>query len=284
MPGTAGHIINRRAVEFAITRTVRDTAHLLDAVQGATSADLFHLPLPSRPFATELEVRPRPLRIGVMTAVPGGIDLHPECKEAIDRTVAILSDLGHNVEETWPNALTQERKDLYAPISSALFRLDFAHIERMLGRPLREDDVEPYHWEVADLGNACGSAIDLLLAQEDDHAWCAEVLGWWQQGYDLLLTPTTAFPPWPNAELTLAMDTATIGKRSRCLTALTRPFNLTGQPAITLPLHWTKEGLPLGVQFVADMGREDLLIQLAAQLEEAMPWRDRFPLMLSEEK
>ena len=281
LPATPGHLINRRAVEFALTRSMRDTATLLDAVNGATNADLFQLPLPKRPFVEALKAPTAGLRIGVMTQGPGGITVHPECQRGLQRTVTCLTELGHHVEENWPDALTKAREGVYQTVGSAFIRLDLKHIEDLLGRPLTQDDVGSYNWHCAGFDSPTATGLDLFLALESDQQWSTEILQWWQQDYDVLLTPTVAIPPWKNTDLRQVANTdyASIDADNLLVGAFTSPFNVTGQPAISLPLHWTEDGLPVGMQLVADMGREDILIQLGAQLEQAMPWCDRKPLL-----
>jgi len=281
LPGTPGHIVNRRAVEFALTRSMRDTATLLDAVNGATNADLFQLPLPQCPYIEALKTPATGLRIGVMTKGPGGIAVHPECQLGLQRTATCLTELGHHVEEGWPEVLTKPREGVYQTVGTAFTRLDLKHIEDLLGRPLTQEDVEPYHWHCAGFDGPQASGLDLFLALEADQQWSTEILQWWQQDYDVLLTPTVAIPPWKNTDLRQVANTDydSIDADTLLATAFTSPFNVTGQPAISLPLHWTEDGLPVGMQLVADMGREDILIQLGAQLEQAMPWCDRQPLL-----
>ena len=146
----------------------------------------------------------------------------------------------------------------------------------MLGRPVTRDDVEPFTWSATELPTA--TAEEYAAAIEWITRWRRRVIQWWSAGFDLLLTPTIWEPP-ATLESMMPVD----GKMSELREKIerhvffTRPFNLTGQPAISLPLHWTPEGLPVGIQLVGAMGREDLLIRVASQLEEARPWIDRRP-------
>ena len=146
----------------------------------------------------------------------------------------------------------------------------------MLGRPATRDDVEPYFW----LGMEAPPVKieDYLRALEWVNEWVRRVARWWTTGFDLLLTPTVWEPPATLASMMPVDDKPhKLGRKVLRHVFFTRPFNITGQPAISLPLHWTSEGLPVGVQLVAAMGREDLLIQVASQLEQARPWIDRQP-------
>jgi amidase len=228
----------------------------------------------------ELGTRKKPLRIGVMTSMPDGSKLHHEAQKGLDRTVSKLTDMGHHIEESYPTALEKEdRHGLVFQKFTALFsRVVLLELESILGRPVTREDVAFFTWESAEWGTEPANAIDVLGAMASQQAWSVDVLEWWQRGYDLLLTPTTPVPPWINAEHTPPVrDVEAILQDIFDLVTFTTPFNITGQPAISLPLHMTADGLPFGMQFVADMGREDLLIQVAAQLEEAIPWHRRVP-------
>ena len=146
-----------------------------------------------------------------------------------------------------------------------------------MGRPFVEDDLEPDNVFFGEIGNSV-SAVDYLLTLDAQAMWCREMLSWWHPtdggtGHDLLLTPVIATPPPPIGYLSGPEG----GMRVRELLQFTAQFNVTGQPAISLPLYWTAEGLPVGVQLVAGFGREDVLVRIAAQLEAAQPWATRRP-------
>ena len=148
---------------------------------------------------------------------------------------------------------------------------------RPSGGELTADDVEPVNWHLAETARGL-SAVDLATAQGAAVAFRRRVHQWWADGWDLLLTPTLAEPPLPLG--TIANDPDDPGAPSRRAGAFcpfTPPFNMSGQPAISLPLHWNGDGLPIGVQLVAAYGREDVLLRVAAQLEQAQPWVDRHP-------
>jgi amidase len=142
---------------------------------------------------------------------------------------------------------------------------------------MTESDVEPYLWQIAQLSLEI-SADDVMRSQVEQQMWTVRIAQWWADGYDLLLTPTVYEPPATLDELTPPVGReGTFGMRVMQTCGFTVPFNITGQPAISLPLHETAEGLPVGVQLVAAMGREDVLIRVASQLEQAAPWIDRRP-------
>jgi len=266
-------------VEFVVARSLRDTAALLDALEGNEPGDLYTLPGPARPYATALEQAPRSLRVGLLTEMPGG-RVDPECAGAAESAAGALESLGHCVERAWPQALFEgEERSLHAVVFGPVeHRACLDELEGLLGRPVRPDDVEPFLWELAHMELPSVSAEDYLQAGEWMQAWAGRVVGWWRKGYDLLLTPTTGERAPQLEHLDgHSVDPQTLVERMGPHMAFTEPFNVTGQPAITLPLYADSRGMPLGVQLVADVGREDLLLQTAAQLEGVLPWAERRP-------
>jgi amidase len=210
---------------------------------------------------------------------PGGDPVHPECGAAVRASAALLESLGHRVEEAWPAALFEEERALRRlAFGTVEYRLCLRALARMLGRPVTRDDVEPYLWTLAQPDGPPVAAEDHLEAEEWEQGWAVRVASWWARGFDLLLTPTVCEPAPPLAELDpLRHDPFALLARMAPHMAFTEPFNVTGHPALSLPLHWTADGLPVGVQLVARVGREDLLFQVGAQLEEARPWLGRRP-------
>jgi amidase len=270
--------IGRSIVGFGVTRTLRDAAALLDVVHGSEPGDLFRLAPPARPYVDEIRTAPRRLRVGVLARSPGG-DVHPECVLAVQSAAALLESLGHRVEESWPEALFEEERALRRLTFGTLeYRLCLRALSRMLGRAVTRDDVEPYLWTLAQTDGPPLSAEDHLEAEEWEQGWAVRVASWWARGFDLLLSPSVCEPAPLLAELDAERhDPFELLERMAPHLAFTEPFNLTGHAALSLPLHWTAEGLPVGVQLVARVGREDLLFQVGAQLEEAKPWADRRP-------
>jgi amidase len=264
--------------EFFVTRSVRDTALLLDLVAGSMPGDPYFAPPPSAPWRTALEAPPRPLRIGFMRTAPRHMALHAENLAAVDRTAAALVALGHTVEEAYPEALDDEEsvRAYVTVVTTAVTRaLEVAGIK--VGRILGADDVEPLTWVLAENGRGV-SATALLATIEYVHAFGRRLATWWQGGFDLLLTATQAAPPpeigfitsTPEEPIRAFLRAAPFG-------VCTLPFNMSGQPAVSVPVHLTADGLPVGVQLIAPYAREDLLIAAAAQLEQALPWADRLP-------
>lgn len=264
--------------EFALTRSVRDAATFLDVVAGPMPGDPYTAPLPAQPFATALTAPRRQLRVGVLRHGLRGMVLDPECVTAIDRTAKALADLGHAVEDSYPEILEDGTHVVhYITIISTNSARALVIAGEKIGRELTIDDVEPLTWSLAERGRSL-SAPELLAAIEYVHGFGRRLAAWWEGGFDLLLTATQGLPP---PELGLISSTPEDPLRAFVYStpygAYTLPFNLSGQPAITVPVHMTANGLPVGSQLVAPTGREDLLLAVAAQLEQALPWAGRRP-------
>jgi amidase len=263
--------------ELVVSKTVRDTAALLDVVQGAMPGDPYFAPPPQRLFASEVGADPGRLRIGLLAGPPReGVRVDPACAEAARRAALALEGLGHQVEESHPEAYEDTacgRAYVTVVASNVARALDA--VGEKLGRALVADDVEPMTWAIAELGRATPVATFLAMV-EWVHRFGRRMATWWESGFDLLLTPTAAEPPPPLGEFVSPPDVPLKGfLRAAPFGAFTFPINLTGQPAISLPLHWTESGLPVGAMLVAPYAREDLLLRVAAQLEQALPWRGR---------
>ena len=261
------------SVHNVITRSVRDMAAVLDATHGPGPGDMTIAPPPARPYAEEVGVSPGHLRVGLMATSPAG-ELHPDCLAGVRAAGALLEDLGHRVEEAHPDALDD-------PATAQTFGARWCvqalrtvtATGRLVGRELTADDVEPITWIMAEAGKGF-SGLDYANALHASMLFTRRLAAWWDSGFDLLLTPTLGAPPPKIGEL-LNPDGG--AARVAQLVPYTTHFNITGQPAISLPLHWNDEGLPIGVQLAAAYGREDLLFRVASQLEEAAPWVDRRP-------
>jgi amidase len=267
-------------VELCVSRSVRDTAALLDAVHGPGVGDTVIAPAPHRPYLDELGADPGRLRIGLLDHNPRGGDTHDDCVAAVRAAAALLESLGHIVEPGYPAAMADAS---FGQKFSALWSTNMgaacARIEGSIGRPLEAGDVEPVNMAQADFAKHF-SAVDLAMAQAANVDFRRAVQGWWTQGWDLLLSPTLAAPPTVLGEF--ANNTNSPMQpllKAGAFVPFTPAFNASGQPAISLPLHWTPAGLPIGVQLVAAYGREDILMRVAAQLESAQPWAHRRPLI-----
>jgi amidase len=263
--------------EHVLTRTVRDTAAILDAVSGPEVGDPYYAPLPARPFRDEVGVPPETLRVGLLTTAPDDSEVHAECVEAVEETGRVLARLGHQVAVSSPSALGDEGSgQAIVAVICAWTARDLDFWSHATGREIGPDDVEPYTWALAEQGRGL-SAPDYIAATLTLERYSRALCSWWE-GYDLLITPTMPELPTTLGELQSTRENP-LGPlyRSGPVVTFTAPFNVTGQPAISLPMHWSAEGLPVGVQLVAPYAREDLLIRVASQLEQARPWRDRRP-------
>ena len=264
-------------IDGCVTRSVRDTAAVLDAISGYEPGDPYVAPPFARPLADEVGADPGRLRIGVLDRSPD-VPSDPDCEAAVAVAAKLLASLGHDVDNSSPPSLHDPGfQDRFITVVSACTAADLRVLEGLLGRPLAEGDLEPDNVFYGELGNSV-SAADYLLTLSAQHVWCREMLSWWYPadggvGHDLLLTPVLAAPPPPIGYLSGPEG----GLRVRELLQFTAQFNVTGQPAISLPLYWTARGLPVGVQLVAGFGREDVLVRVAAQLEAAQPWASRRP-------
>ena len=266
-------------VQGTVTRSVRDSAAILDAIAGYMPGDPYTAPPPARPFAAEVGVDPGSLRIGLLDHPASGIPGDPDCAEAVRATGKLLESLGHRVEDAHPAALAdREMQERFVVIVAAATSAELDYWESVAGRPLTDADFEWSNLAFQHIGRRL-SAPEYLAAEMYLQRWCRRVLEWWHPldgsaGFDVLVTPTLNGPPPPIGYLS---ERATTTKRLTAMLQYTSQFNLTGQPAISLPLHWTAGGLPVGVQFVGGFAAEDVLLRLAGQLEAAQPWADRHP-------
>jgi amidase len=277
-----GDVLGGLVCEHVVTRSVRDTAAILDAVHGGMAGEPYEASPPARPYASEVGAAPGSLRIGLRTVAPAGqAATDPECVAAAEVAGRLLAELGHRVEEASPAALddkefTTHFLNLWA--AGNTWALDWWS-RRLGGRVFTEADVEPVTWWLVELGRSV-SAPQWLGAREWLQRYSRRMVGWWAPygEFDVLVTPTLAQRPPLLGELRSTPANPLQGLlRAADLVLFTPPFNVTGQPAVSLPLHWSGDGLPIGVQLVAGPNREDVLVQVAAQLEQAAPWADRRP-------
>jgi amidase len=286
-----GDVMSGLTVEGVVSRTVRDTARALDAIEGPAPGDPYAAPRPERPYAEEVGADPGTLRIGLRTeSFDDELELDPVVVEAANAVASVLEELGHSVDHDSPEVPRARGVD---PIESFLTRwyagqtASIDQLSMVLDRQIGPDDVEPLTWAMVEEGrrrnagqylNAVGLHQTLTRQFED----------WFQQGHDLLLTPTLGEPPPPLGTFDdSGPDPLQAIHRARLTANFTALFNATGNPAISLPLHWTQHEtggasgapshLPIGIQLVAPFSREDVLIRTAAQLEQARPWAHRHP-------
>jgi len=265
-------------VELCVSRTVRDTARLLDAVHGPGVGDTVIAAPPVRPYVDEVGADPGRLRIGFLDAHPRGERLHHDCVTAVRTTAALLESLGHDVEAGFPAPLADPSfTRRFMSMWGAGMALGIEAYGEALGRPLTEDEVEPVNWAQAEYA-ARVSSTDYARGLAAVAEFRRAVHQWWADGFDLLLTPTVAEPPVLIGEHDAAPDDPMRGmRRAAEFVPFTPPFNATGQPAVNVPVHWNDDGLPIGIQLVAAYGREDVLIRVASQLETAASWVMRTP-------
>jgi amidase len=264
--------------EFAVTRSVRDCAALLDAVSGAMPGDPYAAAPPPRPFAQALAAAPGPQRVGLLVESPRSA-VHPDCAAACEAAARALGARGDGVEPVGDLAfVTEQDSEAIVDVIAASQARDVERYGRALGRALGAGDLDCDNWRLTERGLGL-SATGYLAGVEALNRATRSVARWWDdRGLDVLLTPTLPEPPARIGELVADPRRPMQGfERSGSFTAFTIPFNVTGQPAISLPLHWNAEGLPVGVQLVARPDREDLLLALAAHLEVALPWQARRP-------
>jgi amidase len=283
-----GDNLSGMTAELIVSRSVRDTAAVLDAVHGPAPGDPYVAPPPARPYQDELESDAGTLRIGFTTTPTLPIETDPACVAAVEETARLLEELGHEVEPGSPTDAAAEAGgaldigDTFLTRWAAGQTMLLDTLGLALGRPIGEDDVEPLTWTLAGIGRT-RSAGRYLGDVALHHAIARMIAGWFEARHDLLLTPTMAERPAPLGSWDdggeRPMDAF---HRAYPAGAFTAIFNVTGQPAISLPMSWSDDGLPVGVQLVAPFGREDLLIRVAAQLERARPWADRTPAVFAD--
>jgi amidase len=262
--------------EHAVTRSVRDSAALLDASAGPEVGDPYFAPSPARPFIEEVGAAPGRLRIAFAAIAPSGVALHDDCVAAVRDAAKLCSELGHEVEEASPRLDMEIVIGSFMALWAAGCTWQIDGIARQTGRPVSEDQFEPGTWTLYQMGtNVSGSRY--LEALETLQAMSRQV-GQFFVDYDLWLTPTLGTPPPPLGHFDSTEDDPLRGmRRSAEFVPFTPIINATGQPAMSIPLFWNSEGLPVGAHFVARFGDEATLFRLASQLEEARPWKDRRP-------
>jgi amidase len=272
-----GDIFGGLVVEHAVTRSVRDSAALLDATSGPAPGDPYWAPAPERPFAAEVQREPGRLRIGYSANTPGGQPVHPDCRAALADAVALLTELGHDLVERDLPGLDETVGAAIGTVYRAGVAWTVRHWTRRVGRPPTHDELEPLTRSYLDAGLRLDAA-HYLLAVEDLQAFARTVAGFLSE-VDLWLTPTLAQPPLP-----LGVLVSTEDEPERAETAMGGfvPFpavvaNITGSPAMSVPLYHSPTGLPIGVHLLGRYGDDAGLFRLAGQLERARNWARRRP-------
>jgi amidase len=270
--------VSGMGTEGCIGRTVRDVAAMLDVVSGHRDGDAYGAPGPIRPFSDEVGIDPGRLRIGVLTEDPAGVaEVDSECAAANRAAAAKLADLDHQVEDAFPERLRHGTwPEEFLPAIPMLVKRELARLGDLIGRPLTANDVEPGTWALTEAPDP--TAAEYAAGIDSLRRYAADLERWWEDdGWDLLLTPTLPTPPPRLGSLEHPDQAFTESVEALTPETFTVPYNVSGQPAISLPTHLSTEGLPIGIHLVAAFGREDVLIQIASQLEVAMPWHNRRP-------
>ena len=283
------------AVEHGLTRSVRDSAALLDATQGPDLGAPYVAPSPERPYVEEVRREPGRLRIAFTTRSMLGAAVHPDCVDAVKRTAALCESLGHSVVEESPQVDRRALSKSFLVLIASETAAEIKGAAEAMHRTPRPRDFEAGTWMLAQIGHKfradelAGAVHRIRTAGRESAAWF--------DTRDVLLTPTVAAPPLrvgalaqkPAEKVVLAVlrafpsETAMrklldqLADQAFEFAAFTPIANLTGQPAISVPLHWNTQGLPIGTHFIGRFGDEATLFRLAAQLEKAQPWADRRP-------
>jgi amidase len=265
-----GDVMSGLVVEHALTRSVRDSAALLDATAGPDMGDPYWAPPPERQYLREVGADPGRLRIAFTTDTPVDVTVHADCVQAVKEAAKLCTDLGHEVEE---KSLPLNAEMLINAFN-VLWSAGTGSTIKALGAT--RDQVEPLTWALKEMSDQF-SAADYILAMQTLQAVSREIARFFQD-YDVLLTPTLAEPPVPLETFDALPDNPMHGIERAILFASFTPIcNVTGQPAMSVPLFWNDENLPVGSHFIGRFGEEDTLFRLAAQLEEARPWANRRP-------
>lgn len=297
IPGgpSAGEGIYGSAVQGVITRSVRDSAAMLDVMQGPEPHAPYYMPRPEQSYLEAITRPPRRLRVGFATASPLGSPVHADAAAAVEDAARLLQGLGHDVEEAAPRI---DGRQMSQDFLTSWFCYVAAAVQEIRGKTgAARNEFDPDTLAMADAGRTV-SAVELMQTHGRWQNY-VNALARYHQKYDLLLTPVLSEPPLPightatprllqlgNDIVSMAGLTGMLRKtrlfqdtvlKNLAWTPFTQLANITGRPAMSVPLYWTQKGLPLGVQFVGGLNSEALLLQLAAQLEQARPWFDRRP-------
>jgi len=260
--------------EHVLSRSVRDSAAMLDATAGIDVGAFHEAPPMPGSFLAAVGQAPRKLRIALSTEAPYGAPTHPDCITAVEDAAALCRSLGHEVEQATP-PLPENGWSAFETFISVEYAADIAREALLLGRDLTEADFPPVLWRMIERGRSI-SGVEAALALSVLHGMARD-LGRFFESYDVVLTPTLAVPPVRLGHFGLDVTPEEHWRAYLAFMPYTHPFNIGGQPAMSVPLHWNADGLPIGVQFAAPVGDEYTLFQLASQLEAARPWLDRAP-------
>lgn len=264
--------------EHAITMSVRDSAALLDATAGPMPGDPFIAPPPERSYLDETRVAPGRLRIVFSTSSPTGVPLHPDCVAAVEDAARLCESLGHNVEEATPQVDAMALFAAFSTASAGGLSWDIARLERVTGKRAGPEHFEAATWAMIQTGRSATTSLTAYMDALAELQSLCDDLAAFQAPYDVWLTPTAGAPaPALGSFTSTPDDPARALRASATYLPFTTLINLTGQPAMSVPLYWTADGVPVGAHFVGPYGNEGVLFRLAAQLESARPWAQRVP-------
>ena len=271
-----GDVMSGLVSEHALTRSVRDSAAILDATEGAAPGDPYVAPRPLRPYVEELNEDPGKLRIALSTAAPTGAPVHEDCRRAAVDAAKLCEELGHSVEEASPPLSPERFSQSFMALWTAGTAASVQGIGLMRGKNVHADELEPFTWGLSEIGRQLSASDYLLAVAVLQHT--ARTMAAFHERFDVWLTPTLAQPPLPLGHFDTSADHLfDTFARAAAFAPFTPIANATGQPAMSVPLSWNQEGLPIGVHFTGRFGDEGTLLRLAAQLERARPWANRLP-------
>lgn len=274
-----GEAWNGMVTDHVLTRSVRDSALLLDISAGASPGDPYCAPPQKGPYLKEVGKDPGKLRIAVTTEPPNNFPVDAQCIAAVRDAADLCRDLGHHVTDATPDINTERLQSATGAIVNANLNSMLEICGNARNRGVEETEVEPLTWMSAEAGKKI-SASELLLAIQTIHRMGRRMAVFFSD-YDILLSPVLLKPPVPLGYIdTMVQEIKDYVVSLFSFFGFTGLFNATGQPAMSVPLYWSPDNLPIGVQFAARFGEEDLLLRLAAQLENARPWKDRRPQRL----
>jgi amidase len=265
------------AIDGCLSRTVLDTATTLDVLAGYEPGDVFLLPPPSAPFADCAQRDPARLRVAFAVEAPNGAPVDPEVQQAVSDTAELLESLGHSVEEGAPEVDPEQYVENFIKVWIGEIGEELHTLEMLRGEPLDRDRIEPLTRQMEEIAGSM-SATDYVIALDYLRRISRTIIGYWSDR-DIVLTPTLTEPAIELGSLQPAEgeEPVTMLLNSANWVPFTPVWNVTGQPAISLPLAESSGGLPIGVQLIGAPAAEETLISVAAQLEQANPWADRRP-------
>jgi len=275
-----GDVMSGLVSEHALTRSVRDSAALRDATAGAALGDAYWAPPQARPFLEEVGADPGKLRIALTTSSAIGTPVHPDCVKAAHDAAQLCSELGHVVAEVAPAINGEIYLQSFMTVWAAGCAWTVDGITQLTGRAAEEEQMERGTWTLYQMGKQTKAADYLMAVQCFQHM--SREIARFMTNYDVWLTRTLGTPPLPLGSFDAQPDEPLAGMNHATLFAPFTPIcDTSDQPAMSVPLYWNEEGLPIGAHFIGRFGDEATLFRLASQLERARPWNRRYPLTIS---